>query len=616
MDSAPADLLFFGTSVDLNDDLRRTIRTEIDQIEQSTSIVSSQAKSEERSFGQLSKDLTRARNEMMEFQRGGSDYREEAMMNDEVLERLREEFKGEMGPHVAVIPGGGRGEEEEESEAYGSFGEEEKGADDMDGDGDGGGNHAGTGPTKRVYYSRGKFIARKKSQLKAQTFTIQSIQRDIEQIKKRHASTEEETDNILQVIQSRQLYATKASSEKAVEEKRRELEAECQRNRGVKEAIQAARAKSGGFAQMITDKFKEQTTERNAHTTQESATTTEIKQLEQTLRSLQAEEKQLDDIEAPLSGQLNVMIDEVAEAESLMQKAKNFEPALEEVQQETEQLQMEYQELSKQEADSKQALEEATACLAEAKKYAKMVEEEKLRNDKEESEVMEPALSKKANAIKEKEKLAEEAAETHRIVQENETMNQNNITAYEAKYSDLQQKLQDAKERLARAHSEYEDFQKKKTLEAESTSNELDTIRECSAQLEDATQVELQRLEEMKKQRVDHRVQATETRRSELSLLEDKRAYGLELTERVLEMIREAKGIEEEIRETEVILNEDVEDSMNVDNFEIVFELGNPEGNVDEKFGEVIHVVHGHHDYDDAQASLCGEAESPNVKRR
>jgi len=86
MDSAPADLLFFGTSVDLNDDLRRTIRTEIDQIEQSTSIVSSQAKSEERSFGQLSKDLTRARNEMMEFQRGGSDYREEAMMNDEVLE--------------------------------------------------------------------------------------------------------------------------------------------------------------------------------------------------------------------------------------------------------------------------------------------------------------------------------------------------------------------------------------------------------------------------------------------------------------------------------------------------------------------------------------------------
>jgi len=106
---------------------------------------------------------------------------------------LREEFKGEMGPHVAVIPGGGRGEEEEESEAYGSFGEEEKGADDMDGDGDGGGNHAGTGPTKRVYYSHGKFIARKKSQLKAQTLSIRSIQREIEQIKKRHASTEEET---------------------------------------------------------------------------------------------------------------------------------------------------------------------------------------------------------------------------------------------------------------------------------------------------------------------------------------------------------------------------------------------------------------------------------------
>ncbi len=189
----------------------------------------------------------------MEFQRGSSDYGEEATMNDEVLGRLREEFRGEMGPHVAVVPGGGRGEEEEDVEDCGGFGEEEKCADDMDGDGDNGGK----GSTKRVYYSHGKFITRKKSQLKTKSLSIQSIQREIEQIKKRYISTEEETTNILQFIQSRQLEATKASSEKAAEGKRRELEAEFQRNRGVKEAIQAARTKSGGFAQMITEKVSD-----------------------------------------------------------------------------------------------------------------------------------------------------------------------------------------------------------------------------------------------------------------------------------------------------------------------------------------------------------------------
>ncbi len=361
--------------------------------------------------------------------------------------------------------------------------------------------------------------------------------------------------------------------------------------------------------------FKEQTAERNSHIAQESATATEIKQKEQSLHTLQSEEKQLDDIEAPLSGQLDVMIDELAEAESQIQKGKRFEPALKEVQRETEQLQTEYQQLSNQEADAKKELEKATASLEVAKNLAREVVEEKNRNDREEAEVMEPAFSKKTNAIKEKEQLAEEAAETHRILQENEATNQTNLAAYEATYSDLKQKLYDAKERLSRVRSEYEDLQKKKTQEAESTAKELDAIREYSAQLEDATQAELQRLEEMKKQRVDHRVQATENRRSELSMLEDKRAYGLELTERVLEMIREARGIEEEIRETEVILTDDVEDSMNVDDFEIVFELGHPEGRRGEHCGEVIHVVHGNHGYDDTQASLCGEAASPIVKR-
>ncbi|MBV5332464.1 hypothetical protein JZU54_02610, partial [bacterium] len=61
----------------------------------------------------------------------------------------------------------------------------------------------------------------------------------------------------IQDVIARQLDRVKTEAERQVEARRRECEAEGQRNRGVREAAQVARANSGGYAQQIAEKVRD-----------------------------------------------------------------------------------------------------------------------------------------------------------------------------------------------------------------------------------------------------------------------------------------------------------------------------------------------------------------------
>ena len=191
----------------------------------------------------------------MDFRRGGADYSDGAMVNDEVLGRLKEEFGAEMAPHV-VSPGSSMHRGVDEAASNSEDGERKSSDGATEESGHHGGADGSGGSTKRVH-SHGKFLARKKLELKSKAVSLSSLKKEVEQNIKKVSSTHDETSNILHVIQSRQLDATKTAGERNVDARRRELEAESQRNRGVKEAIQAARANSGGFAQKIAEKVCE-----------------------------------------------------------------------------------------------------------------------------------------------------------------------------------------------------------------------------------------------------------------------------------------------------------------------------------------------------------------------
>ena len=241
--SFPAEL-DFGASVDIQDEMCRTIRTECEEIDKAASISQTAVKNEERTLNQLSKDYGCAKNEMASLRRDGGDILDEETMTDDIRRGFKEQFENELAPHIttsnnddvddaaALISedeGGSNNDEQHQEQSYG---------------------------TKRVF-SHGKFLARKNVELKNKKAAIKATAQEIKSGFKNIKAVDDETANILQMIETRRLDATKVQGERTIAQLQREVEVENQRNRGVKEAIQAARANSGENAQTIAEKVSE-----------------------------------------------------------------------------------------------------------------------------------------------------------------------------------------------------------------------------------------------------------------------------------------------------------------------------------------------------------------------
>ena len=118
-------------------------------------------------------------------------------------------------------------------------------SDDDDGAAPGGANKARA-------YSHRAFVDRRRVDAKAKAVSIHSIQQEIKSTRNKIKTADDEYALCNQ--DTRQLERIKMEGERQVEAKRRECEAESQRNRGVREAVQVARANSGTYAQQIAEK--------------------------------------------------------------------------------------------------------------------------------------------------------------------------------------------------------------------------------------------------------------------------------------------------------------------------------------------------------------------------
>ncbi len=225
--------LDFGASVDIQDEMCRTIKSECDEIDRFASTAQTAVKNEERTLHQLSKDYSCAKNEMASLRRDGGDILDEETMTDDIRRGFKEQFESEVVPHVTAS----NNHEEDGDDA--ALVSEDEGTNNEE-------HH-------RVY-AHGKFLARKNSELKAKKASMVATAQEIKSGFKNIQAVDDEAANILQMIETRGLDAAKGQGERTIAQLQREVEVENQRNRGVKEAIQAARANSGVNAQTIAEK--------------------------------------------------------------------------------------------------------------------------------------------------------------------------------------------------------------------------------------------------------------------------------------------------------------------------------------------------------------------------
>ena len=229
--------LDLGHETQINNDLVRAIRDEIVTIDKSLQASADKIKHEERSFAQLTKDCNHARDEMFAYRRDAMEVLDSETMTEELRIEFKAQYAAEVAPHL-VSP---------TSSSSSSPSHDHR--DTMSED-----DSAAATPTRGV--SHKAFIERKRIDAKSKAAAIQSIQHEIGTTRKKIKAADDETTRLNQEIYARQLEKVKMEGERQVEAKRRECEAESQRNRGVKEAVQVARANSGAYAQQITEKVR------------------------------------------------------------------------------------------------------------------------------------------------------------------------------------------------------------------------------------------------------------------------------------------------------------------------------------------------------------------------
>ena len=166
-------------------------------------------------------------------------------MTEDVRRGFKEQFESEVVPHVTVASN----DDVDDDAALIS---EDEGCGNNNQD-----HHHGN--NKRVY-SHGKFLARKTIELKAKKASMVTTAQEIKSGIQNIQAVDDETVQILQMIETRGLDAAKGQGERTIAQLQREVEVENQRNRGVKEAIMAARANSGVNAQTIAEKASEMIT--------------------------------------------------------------------------------------------------------------------------------------------------------------------------------------------------------------------------------------------------------------------------------------------------------------------------------------------------------------------
>ncbi len=238
MDAAASDPFFldWGSSVNVNEDLRRTIRTEIEGIDSDIKTLQSNVRQEEKISAQLTKDFAHARAELVNLSRGATDDRDNSIMNEQIQLRLRDSLMTEV---VSVITPTTSPEKKSQPTTANSFEEDEQMSPV-------GIQHSEDNTNERHL---GKYLSKRAAEVKSLTTSMQEKKSSLEDYKSKLATIQYEIDTVVNQLGRDQKTQNTWSDD--ADEKRREFDVEKQRIRCVKDAIQRARKLNGQHAQRL-----------------------------------------------------------------------------------------------------------------------------------------------------------------------------------------------------------------------------------------------------------------------------------------------------------------------------------------------------------------------------
>ena len=260
---------------------------------------------------------------------------------------------------------------------------------------------------------------------------------------------------------------------------------------------------------------------------------------------------------AALSGQFDFLTKCAVEFEAEQKKSIDIKGETETVQTDIEELTSSKDGKSKETEVSNAELESAIAALDEAAKTMANANAQKLENDKASVGVLEPAVARKADAIKETESLAGEIVTLQTSIEQAQNSNKDSVTESESSVIAKSTELKNHKDRLDKARGDFEQLQKDGAVAQEELVEELNGYKEFTSKFEAATTAEMTNLATLKEERRETRVALIEKRKAELDVVEDAHQSDIENLKRLHAYLEEQKELKHLIDDKGVELDED-----------------------------------------------------------
>lgn len=293
--------------------------------------------------------------------------------------------------------------------------------------------------------------------------------------------------------------------------------------------------------------------ERRSNITKETELASLNESKQQQLAILEADEKKLDAELAALSGQLDFLIKQVTDFEAAQKKSNDMKIVIDEVRHDISELTLSKEVKLKDAEASNAVLENALMAFEEMSKRADEANALKRENDIATVDVFGPANARKADAIKEKEKLASKVVALQKTVETNQNVNQDTASSLLERSNAKFNELEGHKFKLDSVRVDFEEMCNRDATTQANLLNEKQEYEAFSTKFEAATSEEIARLEELKRERFDARQKYLESRRSDLDLLEQAHRDDIENLKQLRSYLKDMKDIKTMIEETALL---------------------------------------------------------------
>eukprot|EP00814_Leptocylindrus_danicus_P019751 CAMPEP_0116024480 /NCGR_PEP_ID=MMETSP0321-20121206/12339_1 /TAXON_ID=163516 /ORGANISM="Leptocylindrus danicus var. danicus, Strain B650" /LENGTH=594 /DNA_ID=CAMNT_0003496213 /DNA_START=52 /DNA_END=1836 /DNA_ORIENTATION=+ len=378
-------VLSWGSSVTENDEMRRYVKIECDELDKKISNVRSQLSTEELSKRSLKKDVKYGKNEMRNLQRRSADELERVSTNDSIRQRLAEQLHNALGKLVA---------EDDRTNIRGGTNVVSPHVSPR------GSESIGNGRQQPASLS--SFLVSGKEEFLKLSQRIKQAAKEKENNCRMLAEIENETRLVEDRIINGNLNGERDAMSAEYDTKKRELENEKAKSRSVMEQVQRIRIKSGEYAAQIAEQTKSQSELRKKYEEQERALKLQVGAAGEMEAQLRAEIAELESNYIALQDKRDGLKRQRVEIETIQNRER-------EAKEKREAIRKAMEVLEKDEAQAKNNLDQAS----QANDAAKFQLENALEEEKSlEKDIAESDSSEKSGEVKganaDRMKLAEE----------------------------------------------------------------------------------------------------------------------------------------------------------------------------------------------------------------